>query len=164
MIMAMEKKPKRSHKKGMSGGGERKKRKLESFPATGNTNRSRKPCQSDGMFIIRLMRAVRIAVCAMRKMKHAQGMGLTDLYEKFSEVKQQWVDDVVFYRIWPMFEMDQPLNIHVKDMMLVDAEMLKEFSKQIGFVATKIEFDRFMVAKDNYKFYYEMDGDHADIG
>lgn len=162
--MAMEKpRPKRSHKKGMSDGGERKKRKLESFPATGNTNRSRKPGQSDGMFVIRLMRVVRGAVCLMRRMKHAQGMGLVDLYERFPDVKQQWIDDVVFYRVWPMFDIDQPINIHVKDMLIADAEMIKEFSKQLGFVATKIEFERFMVAKDNYKFYYEMDGDNAGI-
>jgi len=147
--MAAEKQPKRSHKKGMSDGSERKKRK---------------PGQSDGMFVIRLMRVVRGTVCLMRRLKHAQGMGLVDLYERFPDVKQQWIDDVVFYRIWPMFDIDQPLNIHVKDMMEVDAEMLKEFSQQIGFVATVKEFERFMVAKDTYRHYYEMDGDNADLG
>lgn len=163
--MAMEEpKPKRSHKKGKGDGGERKKRTPVSFPATGNTNHSRKPGQSDGMFVIRLMRVVRGTVCLMRRLKHAQGMGLVDLYERFPDVKQQWIDDVVFYRIWPMFDIDQPLNIHVKDMMEVDAEMLKEFSQQIGFVATVKEFERFMVAKDTYRHYYEMDGDNADLG
>jgi len=162
--MAAEKQPKRSHKKGMSDGSERKKRKPVSFPSTGNINRSRKPGQSDGMFVIRLMRAVRGAVCMMRRLKHAQGMKLTDLYEKFPDVNQKWIDDVVFYRIWVMFDIEQPLNIHVKDMMEADAEMLKEFSQQIGFVATVKEFERFMVAKDTYRHYYEMDGDNADLG
>ena len=82
-------------------------------------------------------------------------MGLLELYKAYPRVSQKWIDDIVFYRVWPMIEQDQGVNIHIKDMMDVNMESLQEFAAQIGFVAKDREFAKMLEAKKTYHHYYE---------
>ena len=130
------------------------KRRLPTFKPTGNRNYNKKPGQDDGMFTVRLMRAIRHAVKELRHLKHGVGLGLLAIYKRYPNVDRQWVDDIVFYRVWPMMEQEQGVNAHVSDMVSVDVDKIREFSIQIGFVAMEREFTQLLGTKTSYRHYY----------
>jgi hypothetical protein len=152
--MAAEKKPRKKAAKAKPKKTGKAKRRIATFAPTGNRNHSVRPAQDDSLFVVRLMQQIRRIVKQIRTMKHVNGLRMSDIYAAFPNVHHQWIDDIAFYRIWRMLELEQSVPTHVRDVLLVPTEDLQSFMAQVGIQANPFEIERLKESKVRYQNYF----------
>jgi hypothetical protein len=152
--MAAEKKPRKKAAKAKPKKPKKKYVNKRVFKPTGNKNFNRKPAQDDSLFVVRLMQQIRRIVKQIRTMKHVNGLRMIDIYAAFPNVHHQWIDDIAFYRIWRMLELEQSVPTHVRDVLLVPTEDLQSFMAQVGIQANPFEIERLKECRVRYQNYF----------